>query len=161
MGNRVCRSLRDVGMTQQRLIDLSRRDFLAAAIDHLGLAAVKGEEAVGVEASNIASSKPAIDEARTVELWRVEIARCHCRPSEQDLAMFAGGNLAAALRDNLDCAFARDTAGARPVWRGGRQVGRNLSRFARAIVFHNRHAQRSGKSLPHFLRQGRAARDDK
>ena len=74
MGHSERGNLRDFGVTLQRVIDLRRRDFLAAAIDHLDLAAMKGEETVRVEASDIAGSKPAIHEGGDVKLWSIEVA---------------------------------------------------------------------------------------
>src|ERR1700734_547483 len=43
-------SLRDGRMALQPVIDFRRRDFLAAPIDHLGFAAMNGEESFRVEA---------------------------------------------------------------------------------------------------------------
>ena len=106
MGHRKCGGLRDFGMTLQRVIDLRRRDFLAAPIDHLGLAAVKSEEAVRVEASDIAGSKPAIHEGSTVELGGVEIARRQGRPAEQDLAVLAGATSRPLSATTLTVPFA-------------------------------------------------------
>ena len=96
-----CGSLRDVRMTLQRVIDLGRRDFLAAPIDELSLAAVKGEEAVAVYAADISGAEPALDEGLGIQLRGVEVARCYGRASEQDLAVFADGKFASALRDDL------------------------------------------------------------
>jgi hypothetical protein len=74
MGHSECGGLRDAWMTLQGVVDFRGRDFLASPVDHLGLAAMNGEEAVAVEASDIAGPKPSIDEGSTVELGRVEVA---------------------------------------------------------------------------------------
>ena len=51
-----------LGMREQHLVDLARRDLLAAAIDHLLQASGQREIAVLVEDALIAGPEPAIDE---------------------------------------------------------------------------------------------------
>src|SRR5690554_828624 len=56
------RGFLDVGRLDQHVLDLGRIDVLAARDDHVLLAAVDPEEAVGVEVPDVAGVEPAVDE---------------------------------------------------------------------------------------------------
>ena len=61
------------GMREQDLVDLARRDLLAAAVDQLLQAARQPQIAVVVEATLIAGAKPAVGE--TPRHWRPDCFR--------------------------------------------------------------------------------------
>ena len=63
MRHRECGCLGYGRMPCERLIDFKRRDFLAAAVDQIVLAAVQREEAIPVNAADISRPKPAVDES--------------------------------------------------------------------------------------------------
>src|SRR5437899_6583116 len=77
-------------MAQQRGFDLSRGDLLTAAVDYFTQAAVQGQEAISVEAADIARAKPALSESSLIEFRRIEIARYHGGATNPDLTPLAG-----------------------------------------------------------------------
>ena len=76
-------------MRKQRGFDLSGRDLLAAAIDQFAQAAVQGQEAVFVEAADIARAKPALPESSLIQFRRIEVAGHHVGATNPDLTPLA------------------------------------------------------------------------
>ncbi len=96
------------------LLDLGRRDVLAAADDQFLEAAGDGEEAVGVAPGEVAGAIPTLEES-LLRLFRlVVIARHHVGAAHDQLALLAAGEVGAA--DGIDDAHGKagdgETAGA-------------------------------------------------
>src|SRR3954463_10061792 len=107
-------------MAHQRIVDLKRRNFLAASVDQLLLATMQTEETILIDTADVAGPKPAVNERRLIELGSIEIARHDRRGSHQDLAALAGRELVAVLPDDPHGIRRRNAARAwsRPAKRG-------------------------------------------
>src|SRR3954453_9193496 len=84
-------------MAHQRIVDLERRNFLAASVDQLLLATMQTEETILIDTADVAGSKPSVNERRPIEFRGIEIARHDPRVSPHDLAALALGALAALV----------------------------------------------------------------
>ena len=81
------------GCVEQHLVDLARRDLLAAAVDHLLEAPDQRQVAVRVEDALIAGAEPAaLEERRGVGLGVVLVAGDDVGAPDADLAALAGGS---------------------------------------------------------------------
>ena len=94
----------DVGMLEQDLLDLDAVHVLAAADDHVLGPVDEVEEAVGVEAADVAAAEPPLGRDRLrVRLRPVPVAAQHDRrPAQPDLAGLADGHVGAVLVDDPD-----------------------------------------------------------
>src|SRR5262245_20364259 len=102
---------------------------------------MQGQEAICVEAADIAGAKPAAYESSLIEFRRIEIARYHGGTTNPDLTPLAGGQGLSILTDNGHGIGPRLPASPWPVRPGRRQVGGDLRGFAGAVVLQHRHAQ--------------------
>ena len=66
--------LADGGVLLEHVVDLARRDLLAAAVDHLLEPADQREIAAGVDHPLVAGAKPTVNERRCVGFWVVRVA---------------------------------------------------------------------------------------
>jgi hypothetical protein len=93
---------RNIGMPQQHLIDLERRDLLAASIDLLLEPPGEHEISVGIESALVAGAKPAVDERLGIGC-AVRLVPAHNRgTADHDLAGFARGEKVARFVQNSD-----------------------------------------------------------
>src|SRR5262249_36671055 len=91
--------LLDRGMRLQDRLDLRRRDVLAAADDHVVLAAGDVEVAVGVEPAHVPRRKPAV--AHEGGFADAGVALHHTRRANADLADLTRCEGAAVVADDL------------------------------------------------------------
>src|SRR5205807_7144409 len=87
---------------QQDLVDLPRRDLLAAPVDHLLEPPDQSQVAVGVEYALVAGAEPAVGEGRGVRLRVVGVAVDHARAADDHLAGAALIEQAAGLVHDPD-----------------------------------------------------------
>src|SRR3954465_4631590 len=120
-------------MAHQRIVDLKRRNFLAASVDQLLLATMQTEETILIDTADVAGSKPSVNERRPIEFRGIEIARHDRRGSHHDLAALAGGELAAVLPDDPHGIRRGNAARAWP--RPAGEIRGDLCRFAGATMF--------------------------
>ena len=92
------------GVREQHLVNLARRDLLAAAIDHLLEPSGQRQIAVLVEESLVAGPEPAIDERRGVGLGVVLVPADHVGSLDDDLAPLAGRQVPALGVHDADAA---------------------------------------------------------
>ena len=122
MRNRECDRLQDRGVIHQRLVDLARRDFLAAAIDDLLQPPRQGEVALRIDDALIAGAEPSVDEGLGVGLRVVLIAAGHAVAANDHLA-----GLAAPEQPALSSMIAISRPAARPTDPGLRTPRRGLA----------------------------------
>src|SRR5262249_53342101 len=96
------RGLADVGMREERLLDLARIDVLAASDDELALAANDVDEAVPVDAPEIAAVEPAAAEGRRRRVRIAEVPAHDVRALDHDLADLAGRDVAIVAVDDAE-----------------------------------------------------------
>src|SRR5882672_3235896 len=109
------RRLTDRGMAEQRLLDVVRRDLLAAAIDDLLGAADDPQEAVIVDGAKVAGGQPAVLEAAWYAVDAVEKVAGHDARSAQDhLTGLAPRKEGSLLVANRKLAFGDSTDRTRP-----------------------------------------------
>jgi hypothetical protein len=121
---------------------------------------VEGQEAVSVEAADIARAKPALSESSLIEFWRIEIARYHGGTTHPDLTPLAGWQGMSILTNDGHGIRPRLPASPWPVRPGRRQVGGDLRSFAGAVMLQHRHAQNALQVVLHLFQQRRATRYD-
>src|SRR3954449_2648055 len=81
----------NVGMCQQRLVDLARGDLLATTVDDLLQTSGDRDVPIGVDATLITGSEPALDERSRVGVRIVDVAGHDGRALDRELADLAGG----------------------------------------------------------------------
>ncbi len=113
-------------MAVKRLVDLARRDVLAALDDQL-LQAAGDEDIAGlVHASEIAGPEPAIGSQRLGSGLRIpEIAVHHVRSAHQNLALRAPGHLALIIVGDDDLVAEGDAGRAGPTLAGRQRIGQD------------------------------------
>ena len=148
-------------MREQHLVDLARRDLLAAAIDQLLDPPDQREVALGVEKALIAGPEPAVGKRRGVGFWVVFVPRDDVRPLDDDLAALPRlQKLPGGVHDaDADVGAASDRP--RLADAGWQRIRRHLvRRLGHAVRLEHRRAKR-GLELVHDLRrQRRAARSN-
>ena len=89
-------------VTEQRLLHLSRRDLLAAAVDDLLEASAQEEIAVVVEIALVSRAEPAVGEGLPVRVRVSLVAREDVRPAYGNLADLAGREKHAFVVEHCD-----------------------------------------------------------
>src|SRR5271165_1734396 len=102
MRNRERNRLQDRGVIHQRLVNLARRDFLAAAIDDLLQPPRQGEVALRIDDALIAGAEPSVDEGLRIRLRVVLIAAGHAVAANDHLAGLAAPEQPALVVHDLD-----------------------------------------------------------
>src|SRR5262249_14117070 len=85
MGDRESGGLSYGRMAEERGFNLSGRNLLTAAVDQFAQAAVQGQEAVSVEAADIARAKPTLPESSLIQFRRIEVTGHHVGALNPDL----------------------------------------------------------------------------
>ena len=141
-------------MSEQHLIDLARRDFLAAAIDQLLETSRQAQVAFGVDTALVTGPEPAVGERLALADGIAFVARHDVRAANHDLA---ASHLRGRIRPGASM-IAMSGPAARPTDPGLRtarrqRVARHLMRRLRhAIRLDHRRTETSSRARP-----GRAA----
>ena len=146
--------LRHRRMIHQHLVDLERRDLLAAAIDDLLQPAGDAQIAVLVEHALVAGVEPAMGEGRGVGVGVVLVARRHVRSANDDLAGLARFQQLPVRRHDRDLRSGRSADAAGLAQAGRQAVRRHLVRgFRHAVGFDDRAAESRFELGHHLWRQ--------
>ena len=118
-------------MLQQHLVDLSRRDLLAAAVDHLLQSADQRKVAFRVDKPLVAGPKPTVGEGLGVRLGIVGVAAGHAGPLDHDLTGSAHREQVTIRVHDRDLYARLDTDRSSPPLARRQRVGRHLMRGLR------------------------------
>src|SRR5581483_4541935 len=77
-------------MACQRVVDLSRRNLIAASIDQLVQPTVKCQEPLIIETANVPRFKPTIDKQFSIKLRRANVARHYGWTAHKNFALLPG-----------------------------------------------------------------------
>ena len=105
VGHGVDRRLLHVGVHQQRGLDLSAADVLAAADDQVLDAVDDGEETLFVDRGHVAGAEPVADKGLGVGLGSVPVALEHRGATHQQFAALASRHRLASIVDHLDLQY--------------------------------------------------------
>ena len=161
VGQREGDRLRHRRMVEQRLVDLARRDLLAAAIDDLLEPPGQAQIAVLVDPPLIAGAQPPLGEGRGVRLRVGEIAAGHVAAADHHLPGLAGGQQPAGAVHDRDLGPRRHAHRAR-LARARRQRIRShlVRRLGHAVGLDHRRAEHLFETRHHLRRERRRRRAD-
>ncbi len=120
--------LRHRGMGAQDLVNLARRNLLAAAIDHLLETPGDEQVAVRIDGALVAGAKPSVDERRPIRFRILRVTRRHARSAQNDFADFTGREQIAGLVHQRDFGSRRDSNRTGLARAGRCGIGGNLMR---------------------------------
>src|SRR5262245_55644706 len=134
---------RDGWMRKEHLVDLARRDLLAAAIDHLLEAADEREVTIVVEKTLVAGPEPSIRERGRIGLGVVLVTAHDVQSLNTDLAALSTSEMVTGFVEDRD-AHARPRTDRTRFTRGWRQrVRRHLMRrLGHAVRLEHRRPKR-------------------
>src|SRR5487761_749215 len=121
-------SLTDGWVLHEDVVDLSWRDLLAPAVDHLFEAPNQRKVSAGVKRALIAGAKPAVDERCGVGFRVVRVAVDHVRSPDHDLSNAAFREQLALVGHDADPHARSGAHSARPAGSRRQRVGRHLMR---------------------------------